>query len=136
MQDANELATLLEADDAFDASGSVNLPPLRAGEAIMFARKEEFHVERLKPPMNTRKMVEARGRGPFDCAPRRPGAFRLSPLHAIAATRPKRRGRLPGDESAARVGAVPRGQVRGQAPGGAHEGLVRVGAQARRRRDL
>ena len=39
--------------------------PLRAGEAIMFERKEAFHVERLKPPMNTRKMVEARGRGPF-----------------------------------------------------------------------
>ena len=33
MQDANELATILEADDAFDASGSVNLAPLRAGEA-------------------------------------------------------------------------------------------------------
>ena len=32
----------------------------------MFERKEAFHVERLKPPMNTRKMVEARGRGPFD----------------------------------------------------------------------
>ena len=66
MQDANELATLLEADDAFDASGAANLAPLRAGEAIMFERKEAFHVERLKPPMNTRKMVEARGRGPFD----------------------------------------------------------------------
>ena len=66
MQDANELATILEADDAFDASGSVNLAPLRAGEAIMFERKEAFHVERLKPPMNTRKMVEARGRGPMD----------------------------------------------------------------------
>ena len=66
MQDANELATLLEADDAFDEStGATNLAPLRAGEAIMFARKEAFHVERLKPPMNTRKMVEARGRGPF-----------------------------------------------------------------------
>ena len=105
-------------------------------QAIMFARKEEFHVERLKPPMNTRKMVDARGRGPFDCAPRRPGAFRLSPLHAIAATRPKRRGGLPGDESLTLVGAVPRGEVRGQALRGAHEGLVRVGAQARRRRDL
>ena len=32
----------------------------------MFERKEAFHVERLKRPMNTRKMVEARGRGPFD----------------------------------------------------------------------
>ena len=32
----------------------------------MFERKEEFHVERLKPPMNTREMVEARGRGPMD----------------------------------------------------------------------
>ena len=66
MQDANELATILEAPDAFDeATGAANLAPLRAGEAIMFARKEAFHVERLKPPMNTRKMVEARGRGPF-----------------------------------------------------------------------
>ena len=67
MQDANELATLLEAPDAFDATtGAANLAPLRAGEAIMFARKEAFHVERLKPPMNTRRMVEARGRGPMD----------------------------------------------------------------------
>jgi hypothetical protein len=49
----------------FEATGAANLPPLRAGEAIMFARKEAFHVERLKPPMNTRKMVEARGRGPL-----------------------------------------------------------------------
>ncbi len=32
----------------------------------MFERKEAFHVERLKPPMNTRKMTEARGRGPMD----------------------------------------------------------------------
>ena len=31
----------------------------------MFERKEAFHVERLKPPMDTRKMVEARGRGPL-----------------------------------------------------------------------
>ena len=36
----------------------------------MFARKEAFHVERLKPPMNTRKMVEARGRGPTPRPPR------------------------------------------------------------------
>ena len=77
-----------KADDAFDeATGAANLAPLRAGEAIMFARKEEFHVERLKPPMNTRKMVEARGRGPFvrggvrdDCAH----------VNAIAAIRHRR----------------------------------------------
>ena len=56
-----------EADGAFDeATSAANLAPLRAGEAIMFERKEAFHVERLKPPMNTRKMVEARGRGPMD----------------------------------------------------------------------
>ena len=56
----------LEADDAFDeATGAANLAPLRAGEAIMFERKEAFHVKRLKPPMDTRKMVEARGRGPL-----------------------------------------------------------------------
>ena len=63
MQDANELATLLEAPDAFDERLR-NLAPLRAGEAIMFARKEAFHVERLKPPMNTRKMVDG-GAGPW-----------------------------------------------------------------------
>ena len=74
----------------------------------MFARKEEFHVERLKPPMNTRKMVEARGRGPMDW-----DDFReFNPLPSWVPF------------PVARF-AVKR-----------HEGLVRVGAQARRWRHL
>jgi len=66
LQDANELATLLEADDAFDEKGAANLEPLRAAEAIMLARKSAFHDERTERMASTAQLVTRVGRGPYE----------------------------------------------------------------------
>mmetsp|Transcript_29942 Transcript_29942/g.89627 ORF Transcript_29942/g.89627 Transcript_29942/m.89627 type:complete len:529 (+) Transcript_29942:79-1665(+) len=66
LQDANELATLLEADDAFDETGAANLEPLRAAEAVMFERKSAFHEERTARMAATTHLVTNVGRGPYE----------------------------------------------------------------------
>merc|ERR1712232_1542637 len=53
MRDATELANLLEAAGAFDATGSVNMEPLRASQDMMLKRK----VEHMKGKDSTVRKV-------------------------------------------------------------------------------
>jgi len=66
MQDANELATLLEKEGAFDDAGRPNLSSLRAAEGEMLARKQEFHRDKRQRADGTRAQVTKRGRGPTE----------------------------------------------------------------------
>ena len=63
MQDANELATLLEAEGAFDEAGRPKMGALRAAGETMLARKREFHSSKLQRARATRTQVAEQGRG-------------------------------------------------------------------------
>ncbi|EOD19558.1 hypothetical protein EMIHUDRAFT_451154 [Emiliania huxleyi CCMP1516] len=66
MQDANELAALLEKEGAFDDAGRPDLSSLRAAEGAMLARKQEFHAEKQQRARGTCAQVAERGRGPTE----------------------------------------------------------------------
>ena len=132
LQDANELATLLEADDAFDETGAANLEPLRAAEAVMFERKSAFHEERTARMAATTHLVTNVGRGPYEWNDVRDGyspfgkgfpAWVLSP-RGYAADGSRRRRGCHVDIPWRRVAATPRPR-RGY--------LVKTGARLRYR---
>ena len=68
MQDAIELSKLLEAHDAFDTEGRVNLVPLRPAEAVMMKRKQSFAREKAARFNFQRGRARELGRGPGSLA--------------------------------------------------------------------
>ncbi len=78
MRDAIELSKLLEADGAFDAAGRPDLSALRAAEAKMMKRKQEFASSKARLDSRMRKGVDEFGRGPGSLDDLFPSAWSLA----------------------------------------------------------